>query len=318
MSFPPGTEMFQFPGLPPDPMYSGQDLLAEGFPHSDIRGSTIARISPRLFAACHVLHRLLAPRHPPNALLSLHIHTTARAQGQNTTHATTSLGRQRPHHPPGAVKACPGRCASLAHTTTHHLHHVKEHARPARGPAPSRGSRTTPHGRVSEVSPPQRAAHQAFSTASLRQPGTAEFLSRLRHERKWRRSDSNRRPPACKAGALPLSYAPAGEDRQQLHPYRTERHHSRDTAPRRSASRVASLSLRGTTLLRSKNVVGQGGLEPPTPRLSSVCSNQLSYWPRYPRGRPIRGRMRGRRPPWLSPRPGTPARPVICRQSGFR
>ena len=26
-------------------------------------------------------------------------------------------------------------------------------------------------------------------------------------------------------------------------------------------------------------VVGQRGLEPPTPRLSSVCSNQLSYWP---------------------------------------
>lgn len=24
-------------------------------------------------------------------------------------------------------------------------------------------------------------------------------------------------------------------------------------------------------------MVGQGGLEPPTPRLSSVCSNQLSY-----------------------------------------
>jgi hypothetical protein len=27
-------------------------------------------------------------------------------------------------------------------------------------------------------------------------------------------------------------------------------------------------------------LVGQGGLEPPTPRLSSVCSNQLSYWPK--------------------------------------
>ena len=24
-------------------------------------------------------------------------------------------------------------------------------------------------------------------------------------------------------------------------------------------------------------VMGQGGFEPPTPRLSSVCSNQLSY-----------------------------------------
>ena len=31
----------------------------------------------------------------------------------------------------------------------------------------------------------------------------------------WRRSDSNRRPPACKAGALPLSYAPSRELRQQ-------------------------------------------------------------------------------------------------------
>ena len=28
--------------------------------------------------------------------------------------------------------------------------------------------------------------------------------------------------------------------------------------------------------------MGQGGLEPPTPRLSSVCSNQLSYWPAQP------------------------------------
>jgi hypothetical protein len=27
-------------------------------------------------------------------------------------------------------------------------------------------------------------------------------------------------------------------------------------------------------------LVGQGGFEPPTPRLSSVCSNQLSYWPK--------------------------------------
>ena len=37
-------------------------------PHSDIRGSPGARPSPRLFAACHVLHRLSVPRHPPDAL----------------------------------------------------------------------------------------------------------------------------------------------------------------------------------------------------------------------------------------------------------
>ena len=63
-------------------MNSGMDLLAEGFPHSDIRGSTIARISPRLFAACHVLLRLLAPRHPPNALFALNTSTHTRTQDQ--------------------------------------------------------------------------------------------------------------------------------------------------------------------------------------------------------------------------------------------
>src|SRR5580698_7096113 len=52
-------------------MYSAYDTLAGGLPHSDIHGSTPARGSPWLFAACHVLHRLLVPRHPPNALLIL-------------------------------------------------------------------------------------------------------------------------------------------------------------------------------------------------------------------------------------------------------
>jgi hypothetical protein len=42
-----------------------------GLPHSDTSGSTPARGSPKIFAACHVLHRLLAPRHPPDALLLL-------------------------------------------------------------------------------------------------------------------------------------------------------------------------------------------------------------------------------------------------------
>jgi hypothetical protein len=45
----------------------------DGFPHSDILGSTSACDSPRLFAACHVLLRLLAPGHPPHALSSLTI-----------------------------------------------------------------------------------------------------------------------------------------------------------------------------------------------------------------------------------------------------
>ena len=41
------------------------------FPHSDIPGSQLICSSPRLFAACHVLLRLLMPRHSPCALISL-------------------------------------------------------------------------------------------------------------------------------------------------------------------------------------------------------------------------------------------------------
>ena len=41
------------------------------FPHSDIPGLTDICSYPRLFAACHVLHRLLVPRHSPYALSSL-------------------------------------------------------------------------------------------------------------------------------------------------------------------------------------------------------------------------------------------------------
>ena len=63
-------------------MYSDEDTLSGGLPHSEIPGSTIARISPGLFAACHVLHRLSVPRHPPDALTSrLSPHPTAKTIG---------------------------------------------------------------------------------------------------------------------------------------------------------------------------------------------------------------------------------------------
>ena len=39
-----------------------------GLPHSDISGSKPVCGSPKLIAACHVLHRLLVPSHPPLAL----------------------------------------------------------------------------------------------------------------------------------------------------------------------------------------------------------------------------------------------------------
>jgi hypothetical protein len=57
----------------------------------------------------------------------------------------------------------------------------------------------------------------------------------------WSRTGSNRRPPACKAGALPAELRPL--------------------------------------MPPQRGMVGLGGLEPPTSRLSSARSNQLSYKP---------------------------------------
>ena len=46
-------------------------VFPAGFPHSDICGSMDICSSPQLFAAYHVFHRLLVPRHPPYALSSI-------------------------------------------------------------------------------------------------------------------------------------------------------------------------------------------------------------------------------------------------------
>ena len=45
--------------------------ISGGFPHSEIHGSKPIPGSPWLIAGYRVLHRLLLPRHPPNALIAL-------------------------------------------------------------------------------------------------------------------------------------------------------------------------------------------------------------------------------------------------------
>lgn len=66
---PPGTEMFQFPGLAPSRLCVRRGgTLSRGFPHSGPRGSKAVCASPRIFAACRALLRRRTPRHPPRAL----------------------------------------------------------------------------------------------------------------------------------------------------------------------------------------------------------------------------------------------------------
>ena len=47
------------------------EVCSGRFPHSEISGSMDICSSPKLFAAYHVFHRLLVPRHPPYALISI-------------------------------------------------------------------------------------------------------------------------------------------------------------------------------------------------------------------------------------------------------
>ena len=66
--------MFQFRRFPAYAYLIQRTLSGycpDGLPHSEIPGSMDICSSPRLIAACHVLHRLLMPRHSPCALSSL-------------------------------------------------------------------------------------------------------------------------------------------------------------------------------------------------------------------------------------------------------
>jgi hypothetical protein len=106
-----------------------------------------------------------------------------------------------------------------------------------------------------------RAPGLSFSRTSFLKVGRAAW---------WSQTGSNRRPPACKAGALPTELWPR--------------------ASRSNGRRPPSLKLRRTTFAARRlacqpkrhwprRLVGLGRFELPTSRLSSARSNQLSYKP---------------------------------------
>src|SRR6476646_12285659 len=84
--------MFQFPSLPPRALfYSGASTSAlplVGFPIRKSRDQRLVSTSSGLIAAAHVLHRLLAPRHPPCALRLLIV--------KNTLYAAMEFSRCTP------------------------------------------------------------------------------------------------------------------------------------------------------------------------------------------------------------------------------
>ena len=106
ISVPPGTEMFQFPGLAPLAQWPASPPV--GFPHSGILGLRLMCSSPRLIAAYHALHRLSMPRHPPCALLRL------------ISNSFVSRGPTRSDLATGVDSSHPVRPANHADHTSHH------------------------------------------------------------------------------------------------------------------------------------------------------------------------------------------------------
>lgn len=89
----------------------------------------------------------------------------------------------------------------------------------------------------------------------------------------WSRTGSNRRHPACKAGALPAELRPL------FLSLKRRRRYASPWLTRHQARRPSGLRMQRIRTAKSWKVVGLGGLEPPTSRLSSARSNQLSYKP---------------------------------------
>ena len=84
---------FSSPGWPSPKSRGVAVLQTAGLSHSDIRGSKVICTYPRLVAACHVLHRLCEPRHPPSALNHFLCRTYFRL-----SHAASAIRRRARSH----------------------------------------------------------------------------------------------------------------------------------------------------------------------------------------------------------------------------
>ena len=113
--------MFQFSRFAPAHYgFMCRSGRSQGLPHSDIYGSKLVRSSPRLIAAYHVLHRLSAPRHPPDTLTTL--------DRSHYQYPSSPVPRQRAEESeqaspftdmierPVLLQTCPGTCGQATPT----------------------------------------------------------------------------------------------------------------------------------------------------------------------------------------------------------
>ena len=262
MSVPPGTEMFQFPGFASTGYgFTGRYPIRGGLPHSDIHGSTPARGSPWLLAACHVLHRLLVPRHPPNALLildttpctgTIHAGNTGHGRARPTkdrrfAHTLTLV--QTPLNTPVARGGATARTPK-GHGRTTRSDERRDRRRTHPGPHPHPPERTSrTRGRDTPRCPARPGTHQnPIHLSKEPAPHTGCHTGRGRRPTPWGRSHRTRTstPPHSRGGA------PIRHTRARVRGADTSRD---DAAPTHPRTRVET-----------------AGFEPATPCLQSRCS----------------------------------------------
>ncbi len=161
-------------------------------PHSEILGSKLVRSSPRLIAAYHVLHRLSAPRHPPDALKTLDC-------SHDRCPPSLDDRLEQKDQPPGSrlkAYACRTHPAAVARASQDEV--------PGTGYVPSSRFQTPTRHVL-------RRTHGEFLDSSGRRHATLNSHG----GGWWSQTGSNRRPQACKASALPTELWPQMTERQQ-------------------------------------------------------------------------------------------------------
>ena len=186
-----------------------------GFPHSEIFGSKPVRGSPKLIAAYYVLHRLCTPRHPLDALKTLNRshylcpqhhrsalllysgdlrHRVRFASGVSQRRLDRSDQEKTRIHVRTLFLPWVGRVKRDSDVS---LYDVERSARGAFA-----GTR---HGQTLLF-----ALSDVLLCMKLRRIISGRLADRscISSEGWWSQTDSNRRHPACKAGALPTELWP--------------------------------------------------------------------------------------------------------------
>ena len=228
--------MFQFPGFASTHyVFMRRYPSLGGLPHSDIHGSTPARGSPWLNAACHVLHRLLVPRHPPNALIALNL---SNHHAQEPSTPKNQPGYERPIH---AARIHSAHKTLLNQTVIVGQPHARSHKETRRKAEPVRRCR------------PRRAQKRTRTYSHAK-----EHAQPPREPRQQRNQPNPDRPCPSEPGPVPPNHNLLRDDRSTT---RQPTSHPRTNQPPQ-----------GTDRRPRPELVEVDGIEPTTPCLQSRCS----------------------------------------------